>query len=250
MKEIPFFYYDIIARFVPGGLLLIALHLLRLDASFAFAFLFDGSETWKAVVDPFIVAGAAYGFGSLLEVLLRNRFSEISDYSYKKAKAKQAQLYPECTPNFSRKTNNQSDMILREEDEKAYRLDVWQWLTVKIANENLPAFSHAHRFQCESKMFLHAAIPVSFLVTVGVFRYFGTERPYEIAVGVLALIISLSIFVFCVYLCEIRRWIQALAAADQLGFIWRGRNRKYLTPADIHQSKESNPIMDPNIHHS
>ncbi|MCZ6653998.1 MAG: hypothetical protein O7D91_13345 [Planctomycetota bacterium] len=67
---IPFFYYDLLARVVPGGLTLFVLAYMGVELPEPWVPFFLADTAWGAVVIPLVLAGSSYAIGVLYEVLL------------------------------------------------------------------------------------------------------------------------------------------------------------------------------------
>jgi hypothetical protein len=121
----------------------------------------------------------------------------------------QAALYPLTIPLF--KTPDEA---------RSFRYDVWEWLSIKVSKEYPGAFSHAHRFQSESRMFLNSALPAGVLAAYVVFQHWGHLYLRSGLCGflVVAFLFRLSLA------SERRRWLQSLDAARQLSFEWKRGN--------------------------
>lgn len=67
---IPFFYYDLLARIVPGALTLGVLAYAGVELPNPWRPFFSAETAWGAVVIPLVLAGSSYAIGVLYEVLL------------------------------------------------------------------------------------------------------------------------------------------------------------------------------------
>ncbi len=145
MNNIPFFYYDIFARILPGGLTLAVLafansEFLKNQASLKWLF---GDGAWKAAVVPFVLAGCSYGIGVLFEAVLADwwvwkRVGEIS--------------FADALREYKWRHKERKDDLDREK--------VWSDLVQGCDPATAQSFAHALRFWAEAKMCLHCVVPV------------------------------------------------------------------------------------------
>src|SRR5690349_1222824 len=138
MESIPFFYYDIVARIIPGGILL-AIVLLRQPELRTF---FSGEESWKTAAVPLAMAGASYMIGVLFEVFFSDWlfWRRVSDVSFRKAVA---------SHNWSSRMRKPKPKV--KEAARRYRREAWSYLVLAGKRDDAQAFAHAHRFWAEAK---------------------------------------------------------------------------------------------------
>src|SRR5215469_10630937 len=133
MNTIPFFYYDVLARVIPGGLLLVLVRVPGLRAPRPWLDLSTGQESWKTVVVPLILAALAYLLGIVLDGFFRFlfRFAEkFGRWQYEKLKSEERAGPPIPKIAFSQKN---------------FHHEAWQWLALVAGPKNTAAFSLAHR---------------------------------------------------------------------------------------------------------
>jgi hypothetical protein len=217
MKEIPFFYFDIRARIIPGALVLatIGMAAARLDWKIPKPYnaWMTGNEAWKSVVVPLTLFALIYLIGDAINTILRPVANGIGRRIFHRVVEERLSLYPSSIPKFA-----------SEQEKDSYRFDLWEWLILAEKPRESGAFSHAHRFQSEARMFLNASVPAALLTFVAIFAQ--NFLPYSIlnyGFSGLAGMTILAGFLYCAYNCEKRRWTQTFSAARQLYFCWRGR---------------------------
>jgi hypothetical protein len=197
MNTIPFFYYDLLARMIPGGLLLALLRVAKLRAPCPWPVLLSGQESWKAVVVPLIFAAGAYMAGALLDGLFRwiGIAEKFGRRQYETVLDANKGLRP-VPPRAS---------------EAKFQHDAWQWLA--LGKSNATAFSLAHRFQAESRLFNLSAVPAAALIGLSVAERFTISGAPWIG-GITAIVVFVS-FIVCARNSEKNRWIWTLAAIRQ-----------------------------------
>ncbi len=208
MENLPFFYYDIIARIIPGALLIASLRSAGAKLPSEWAWVFQGAEAWKNLVAALVCAGAAYMIGVLMEVV----FSSPLDLLSRKAFESAFQSY-EWRKSWFRPA-------LKGEDYVKYRRHLWNWLTLKGAHDPR-AFAHAHRFQAETRLCCYSVLPA--LIFTGSAIYQGRICDlcrWSCSWPALAGTAFTLLLVCGAYLREWRRWVQALVSADHFGFRW------------------------------
>lgn len=196
MNTIPFFYYDVLARMIPGGLLLALLRVAGLRTPACLAGVVTGQEPWKAVIMPLIVAAMAYLLGALLDGIFR--FSTLAE----KFGRRQYQLVLSADKGLS--------PVPATASSKNFQHDAWQWLALKVGPKNTAAFSLAHRFQADSRLFILSAVPAASLAGLSVFEWLKISCAAWVAAGVG--ICVLLLFAISAFNSEKNRWIWTLAA--------------------------------------
>ncbi len=212
-SSFPFFYYDILARIVPGAATLAVLwpttwfppmNWLR---SFVVA---GGHEQWENLAVPILFLGLCYVIGVVYEVL---------DYF------PDAQWIPRWFPSMKWVTEWVDDEALRwsvrrfgDENEKAWsakanreqiaalRRVLWDRIMFIGGSEPKmnPVFAHCHRFQAEEKMFLHLLYPTLLFEIISYREWLASDQGFFGIVG-------LVLFAFCFQARSRRRWMQTLA---------------------------------------
>src|SRR4029077_3062596 len=204
MKDaIPFFYYDILTKMIPGSLLLAYFGVICRRASTSWLGLFSGAQGgWRTVVEPLVLAGAVYVLGSLIDAVFR--LLKLADFfsagAWKREREKALQQGYLTLP--------------RELNASKFHHAAWQWLALRIAPVNSPAFTLAHRFQAEGRLLLFSAPWVSLLVAHQL-----RSQLSPCTCLVVGLVIFLS-FTACGWNCETRRWVQVLAAINYCRDKW------------------------------
>ncbi len=201
---IPFFYYDIIARLIPGGATLMVIAFGFSKRPFWESNFFSSTEHWNSVLAPLVLGGLAYAIGVLFEgvfsILKRSRFLELKAWEL-------------AVHEFG----------LPKEPNPKSRTRLWEKLVLAAALEGPSSenhaqpgmksvFAHCHRFQAEYKMCQHLTIPT--LMFIG-FTFFRHSDWFWTYVGFVFLVVFLIVSV----LRDKRRWWQLLMFAEQLGWI-------------------------------
>jgi hypothetical protein len=209
MNTIPFFYYDVLARMIPGGLLLALLRAVGLRAPAPWPDLLTGQEAWKAVLVPLVLAAMAYLLGALMDGFFRFFFKLAERFGrrqYQTVISEQVGLRP-MPPGASSVKNFQHDL--------------WQWLALVAGPENTAAFSLAHRFQAESRLFVLSSIPAAFGAGASVYHWL--KIPGASWISLVSGLVVLVAFIRSAFNSEKNRWIWALAAAAHLEDKWPTR---------------------------
>jgi hypothetical protein len=223
----PFFYYDVLARIIPGAFTLAVFRVLEfIPGNFVYSWMnifagdktwksvavplvdiFTGSESWKSVVVPLLLGGLSYMIGVIyeaLEFLPRNTLDKIA--------------FKAAWKRFRDKTTNMSSTELacleKVRTNERWRIHLWEKLVYYAARKSnmVSVFWHCHRFQGEYKMFCHLIYPTLILL-VG--SYCKGNHPAEM--GAVVLIV---LFVCGAYFRDARRWWQLLSFAEQLSWFW------------------------------
>ena len=194
MKEMPFFYFDIRARVIPGALCLALFGLFNMKVPQPYSFWFEGSEAWKAVVVPLLLVTGAYFLGDIIEATIRWSWDILGYRAFQRA--------------FFRRNGKELEP---SEFASKYRHSLWHWAVVTVSKEYPQAFIHPHRFQSEAKMFLNSSVPAAIILG----RLFYLQSHHLLA----SWLLSILVFEACARLsfsCEIRRWVQVLGLAEEL----------------------------------
>jgi len=206
MEKLPFFYYDILSRITPGAATLATLFLLhdKMPASWR-AFFVDGQENWKAVVVPLMLGGICYAIGVVFEALdnlIDQIFLATDDIAFSQAWVQIGE------------DRNRLDAYSRMEARRM-RFKLWDKLVLKGGLETGMAmvFAHCHRFQAESKMFLHLIYPALLFAVFSIW----TRRPCWWTIVDLAIVAPILGLLF--HLRNKRRWLQTISFCKQLGLV-------------------------------
>lgn len=199
---IPFFYYDILSRMIPGGATLAALHMIRQELPGFWLTLFWGQETWKAVVVPIAIAGLCYVIGVFFEAIdysavMRPVVWWIDDKGWSNALR---------VSGDDEKARREELQQLTKLQMRRYRIRLWDTLVFEGARDMGfgTIFAHCHRFQAEHKMFLHLTYPA--LLTL-VFS-FAMGMPWRALIA----LATVAILVYVSYKRNERRWLQVLSS--------------------------------------
>ncbi len=147
MKDIPFFYYDIVARIFPGGVV-ISLLVFTIPELHRFI---SGPEPWKTATIPLAFIGLSYMIGVLFEVLFTDWlvWQWVGDMTFRAAVGEDA------WPN-----NVTSSTMANRADCRALRDKAWFDLVLAGEKDRAQGFPHALRFWAEAKMCMHTFLPV------------------------------------------------------------------------------------------
>lgn len=197
MESIPFFYYDIVARIIPGGLVVAILALTQPEVST----FFSGGESWKTAAVPLALAGASYMVGVLLEVLFSDWgfWEGVGDESFQLA-----------IGNYSWSSTMPKPKLDDLEQSRRYRNKAWSYLVLAGKEDQAQAFAHAHRFWAEAKMCLHCVWP---LFVASIILLQSQWWLLGISVFFAALAATKG-----VHSRDRRRWVQTLESIKHLGF--------------------------------
>ena len=210
MKDIiPFFYYDIVARIIPGGITLAVIAYGLSPVPFCLNSLVSQSGSWNGVLGSLVLGGFAYAIGVLFEGLFA--FLKLNSPLEKKAWERAAL---EC--GLPRE-------MVKDSRKPPMRTLLWERLVRKAAQDSstkqFPTesgmkemFSHCHRFQAEYKMCQHLVVPALLFSYLTFDR--GSAYIYKIT-GILLLVI----FPLVSYSRDKRRWWQLLVFATDLGWL-------------------------------
>ena len=210
MKDtIPFFYYDILARIVPGAATLATLLSISDKIPESWKMLFNGAETWKAVVVPLVLGALSYVIGVVYEAIYHASGVKLVEFragdrdfddawqKFVGSSPKNAKLLAETT----------------REQRNNFRFRIWEKLTLEggRSQEMGLVFAHCHRFQAEYKMFLHLIYPSVLLALLGFARGKVTR-------GIIAILVVPGLF-YLAHRRDERRWEQVLSFGDQLDML-------------------------------
>jgi hypothetical protein len=199
MNTIPFFYFDILARMIPGGLLLGLLRGANLQAPCPWPTLLAGQESWKAVIVPLIFAASAYLLGALLDGVFRwtTLAEKFGRQQYEKVLVENKGLRPIPATATAQK----------------FQHDAWQWLALVVGQKNAAAFSLAHRFQADSRLFVLSSVPASGLVGLSIAQRLTV--PFAGWIAAAGAIGVLVVFIVSAFNAENNRWIWTMAVIAQ-----------------------------------
>jgi len=192
---------------IPGGLLLLCLRVAGLTEP---ASLVDVAkdEPWKTIIMPLIGAAMAYLLGALLDGCFRSFF-------------RLAERFGRCQYEKALKDFLKGNVLAADKglpprplpanaSAEEFHHDAWQWLALKIGPKNTAAFSLAHRFQAESRLFVLSSVPAAYLA------FSFLKIPCAAWVAAAVGIIIFVLFIFTAFSSERNRWIWTLAAICQL----------------------------------
>jgi hypothetical protein len=230
-SPLPFFYYDILARIVPGAATLAVLWQLRCFGPIHWlkAFTKTGEvDGWEKLVIPFILIGISYAIGVVFEVVDYIFDFDVPDDG-KKWRVLQRRLvnpmmtlsvYVDDRAFFSAVARRGNSALKKKcgdwKNNRAQitkrRSDLWERLTYQGGSDEKKKliFAHCHRFQSEQKMFFHLIYPsllFAFLWKLRLSSYF--PNPFPVRDFIISLVAAL-IFAFCCRSRCRRRWLQVV----------------------------------------
>jgi hypothetical protein len=247
-SPLPFFYYDILSRIVPGAVTLSVLWQVQGfgPVDWFKSFVQSGEkDSWEKLVVPVLLVGLSYVIGVLFEVfdyvldvdlsekwnrMLRrvlNPMMEISTYLddcaffwalRKRGRKNDKESKPGRPPNREGldgavPTPSKWDAIDWKDRQaiKDRRTDLWERLTyLGSSDEKMKlVFAHCHRFQSEQKMFLHLIYPAVLFVLLWFFQFRYPPYSFPISDVVVALIAIPVLGLCCRSRCR-RRWLQVV----------------------------------------
>lgn len=206
-KPIPFFYYDILARIVPGAATVATLHMLGKHLPNSWLVLFDGQQTWKAIVIPLALGAICYAIGVLYEAIdyswpVKLLVWWIDDRAFSNAQR---------TFGDDEEAERVTSTHAPAEEARRSRFHLWNTLVFEGARD--PGFSsvfaHCHRYQAEHKMFLHLAYPSLLLATL----CFASHMPIQ---AVIIFFVLVPTLIYVSFRRNERRWLQALSSDNYL----------------------------------
>ena len=210
-NPLPFFYYDILSRIVPGAATLAVLWPTKGFAPMHWLHCFvtaESHEDWEKIAMPVLLLGLCYVIGVVFEVL--DYFPEIGWF---KGMTWVSQWIDRCAYSWTlKKIGDKYDgaicQALSEKGDDPIRMygdELWQQLTFEGGSkpEMQPAFAHCHRFQAEQKMFLHLLYP-TFLFEVLHLKDWWLD--WQGPIGLLAF----GLFAMGCRARSRRRWLQCL----------------------------------------
>jgi len=233
-EKFPFFYYDIVARIIPAGAFLLALQKLGLSALnwIRPALLESGvisKEKESALLEPAAIAivflGAIGVFFEAIPYALRVRgwldrcMASAFEHALLKKETWRREMVGE---NYIHEARARE---LAGRGGNALSRYAWNWLMHQHRDGCPKAFTVAHRFQAESKMFQHLAIG-AYAVTIlfplrWAYRAFwDTSLPSDVTRDWWYLFIgAFGIFSCCLHMTwtrEVRRWMYVIDTVEEL----------------------------------
>jgi hypothetical protein len=179
---------------IPGGLLLALIRVLKVTLPQPWPALLSGPDSWKSVVVPLAFATGAYLIGAAMDGIFR--------------RLGLAEKFGRSQYETALRENKETRPVPRKASEERFQFDAWQWLA--LGQSNTTAFSLAHRFQAESRLFALSAAPAAALIGLSVSERLSV--PCSPWIGSAVGIVVLVIFGVCAVNSEKNRWIWTLAA--------------------------------------
>ncbi len=198
---IPYFYYDIVARMIPGTATLYVIALVGVPLPNAVACLFTGSDTWKGIAATLLLGGAAYAIGVFYESLFSFPvFSHYKECALKKAIEHAINRYYWKDEALREKARNDDTFVHR----------AWEDLVVLGSRESdmKSLFALCHRFQAESKMCQHLLVPTLLYASIAVY--------WRSPIRVVPAAFAFFLLIFASYWRDERRWLQVLSFGERL----------------------------------
>ncbi len=204
--RIPFFYYDVFARIIPGTLTLAVLQHVGVDLPTPWRNLLSGASGAETTSSLLVAAvswlAAAYAIGVLFEAVsylppLQGLTDWVVDRAFKSAAGRRGAWRRPLAGSPRTQTE------LRD-----VRRHLNNWVMTSPAAGCRNAFFHVHRFQAESRMCQYALIPLLVFAIGTAIKGLWAHAALG-AVG--ALLVG-----FGYRQRERRRWVQALVTLDEL----------------------------------
>jgi hypothetical protein len=246
---LPFFYYDILSRIVPGAATLSVLWQVQGfgPVDWFKSFVQTGEkDSWEKLVVPILLVGLSYVVGVLFEVfdyvldvdlpekwnrmlprLVLNPMMEVSTYLddraffwalRKRGRKNHKGSEHGRSPNQDGREGaapapskwGATDWKDRQTI-KDRRSDLWERLTyLGSSDEKMKSvFAHCHRFQSEQKMFLHLIYPAALFVLLWICQF--RYSPYSFPIhDLVAALIAIPVLALCCRSRCRRRWLQVV----------------------------------------
>jgi hypothetical protein len=213
MDKLPFFYYDILSRIIPGAATLGALLFfpywiplprivfdrVRIWSSF--------SENGAAVVVPLVLVGACYMIGVLFEAVdylpgLRGTVLKWDGKAFAKKWCKSEE-------------NRKIFGVLSPDERERLRFKMWETLVYRGGRDTGigTVFSHCHRFQAEYKMFLHLSYTALLFLVLWTYPWGISKWTFY---KVVCCVLCASLFLVLAHLRNGRRWLQTISFCSML----------------------------------
>lgn len=207
MDTLPYFYYDILSRIVPGAATLAVVWPTRgfPPVDWLLWFVSTGEkEGWEKLAIPVVLLGLCYTIGLAYEVL--DYFPDerwfpgvkwISDWIDDRGFRWAALRPPE---------DQDLKAIVAAKGLRTHRTDLWNLLTYQGGSQPTlaPVFAHCHRFQAEQKMFFHLLYPT--LIFEGIaLQHWHLDNQWIIG------LVAFVLFSFCCRSRDRRKWMQVIA---------------------------------------
>ncbi|HZP05391.1 MAG TPA: hypothetical protein VFB43_10860 [Terracidiphilus sp.] len=242
-NPLPFFYYDILSRIVPGAATLAVLSIAKGFPPMAWLLSFISAgdrEGWEKLAVPIVLLGLCYVIGVIFEVA--DYFPDLGRLAGMKWFTKQIDRRAFFWAVNEAGTQSDKDLC-RESKTKANEIEarrdeLWNRLTFLGGSkpEMKAVFEHCHRFQAEQKMFLHLLYPTLLFELVSI-RNWMSQWQGPLGLGALAL------FFICCRSRSRRRWLQtvAFAALIESSSIKAEPEARHTDDGEIHQDSLSTP---------
>ena len=154
-KTIPYFYGDLIARMVPGTILVALIKITALPTPQPWTDFMRSLGNAHAVIVPILLAGLVYVLGTVLEALLSSILERYFVFAFTKASSKYTPLYP--IPDYIKDLDVKKAVDLSRAS--------FGHLIASPSDSEKQAIPHLVRFHAEAKMcFSSAIVLVAFLV--------------------------------------------------------------------------------------
>jgi len=239
---IPFFYYDIVARLIPGGVTLMVIAFGFSERPFWKSTFLSATEHWNSLLAALVLGGLAYAIGVLFEGWFA--FVKLRGPLENKAWLVASREFglPETVSPKSRTWLWEKLVLAAAQDPSSTKQPVpsqeasgQSQLAVKSA------FAHCHRFQAEYKMCQHLIVPTLLFLA---FTWFRHSHWFWFLIGVSFLVL----LPVASYSRDKRRWWQLLVFGEQLGWIPEGlaqekerAEKAQSQPGPVHFPKQVQP---------
>jgi len=247
-KTIPFFYYDILSRVIPGAVTLAVISviaslppiscLLSFTGQYAHHGWYTDGQGWQAIAMPIVLLGLCYLIGTLYEVF---------DYSLP-MKWPLERSDHKAFLCVLKKDGQDGDRVIAKKaaaEIEKYKYALREKITLEGSSkpEMSLVFAHCHRYQAEHKMFLHLIYPTFLFTLFSFLNRYTFSSCHEFLLGICWLVIGLLTSAMLFYASEKRnkrRWLQTLIFCRQLG--WRGACVDRCFPGDAAAKGTEEPL--------
>lgn len=207
---IPFFYYDILARVLPGAITLAVVAMTPNLLPASLMEFVNGKDGWKPAGIPLLLGGLAYAIGVIYEVfdyaILRKLTDKWEETAFQSAWSRFSRIAPVSDALL---LDGQNVRPLAVE----FRRRLWSDVVLEGSQDSAKAlmFAHCHRFQAEYKMFLHLFYPSLLLSLLSL-------HPCH-PVRAIAYCFIAGISLWLAHRRDDRRWWQALITGHWMGIL-------------------------------
>ena len=251
-SPLPSFYYDILARIVPGAVTLAVLWPEKGFRPFDWFIWFVSTgehDGWEKLIMPILLVGVCYAIGVIFEVidyapdfgiegshtgilgllqrlnLIWTGIKEISSFNDDRAFCGAVRTRGSAA---DRERFSQYSWMGRVAIGRR-RSEIWDRLTYAAGTDERinPLFVHCHRFQSEQKMFQHLIYPALLFEGMWIYQYCRCRCWYYVSDFWITLVAIVVLVLCCRARCR-RRWLQTVTFSEMIA---TDQNLKTLPPS-------------------